>query len=119
VLGISPTSISESRSIVPFLTATLPSSPRLPDHHLQKHLLSPESSPERHHKKIKETGIEAKEIKKPAAVAMSSDEEYIYEDDDGFGQDMEDQGKSASYAQATWIVADDQNPNQSLMYTMC
>jgi hypothetical protein len=49
---------------------------------------------------------------------MSSDEEYIYEDDDGFGQDMEDQGKSASYAQAIWIVADGQNPNQSLMYTM-
>lgn len=26
---------------------------------------------------------------------MSSDEEYIYDDEDGFGQDMEDLGRSA------------------------
>jgi hypothetical protein len=73
-------------------TATVPSSPHLVNPH--KHLLSPGSSTERDTKRSKhsEFGDQPVDI---AAGTMSSDEEYddfVYDDDDGFEQDVMDQG---------------------------
>jgi hypothetical protein len=74
-------------------TATLPSPSQSLNPH--KHLLSPESSPERDHKYIKQSEQSKQVISNQST--MSSEEDYddlVYDDDEGFDHDGMDPGES-------------------------
>jgi len=82
-------------------SATLPSPSQSLNPH--KHLLSPESSPERDHKHIKPSEPQTKQVNSNNST-MSSEEDYddlVYDDDEGFDHDGMDPGKSLTTMDVT------------------